>query len=339
MEPRTRGLRTRTIKAVLRRKFSNWLDSINDKELRNHLERSSYITGGSIASMLLGEQVNDFDIYFTDKQTAKRVAKYYIDLFNKLNYTSVYLLDGAELPAPNQATGYRGLNLTADRLKIVSPAGIITERKQDNQISDLETDEETAIVETIAGPAKSRHMTVSEAIEQNPANISSPDSDEPRLPYRPVCLSTNTISLDNNIQLIIRFYGPPEEVHKNFDFEHCRNYWLPASGELVFRPAALEAILTKELIYIGTRYPVASVLRMRKFIQKGWRINAGQILKIAYQISELDLNNTEVLEDQLIGVDVAFFHILIEALHNYQKDRNSDNIRYSYLAFVIDKLF
>jgi hypothetical protein len=279
MEPRTRGLRTRTIKAVLRRKFSNWLDSINDKELRNHLERSSYITGGSIASMLLGEQVNDFDIYFTDKQTAKRVAKYYIDLFNKLNYTSVYLLDGAELPEYTQAA------------------------------------------------------------EQNPANISSPDSDEPRLPYRPVCLSTNTISLDNNIQLIIRFYGPPEEVHKNFDFEHCRNYWLPASGELVLRPAALEAILTKELIYIGTRYPVASVLRMRKFIQKGWRINAGQILKIAYQISELDLNNTEVLEDQLIGVDVAFFHILIEALHNYQKDRNSDNIRYSYLAFVIDKLF
>jgi hypothetical protein len=36
------------------------------------------ITGGAIASMLLGEKVNDYDIYFQDEELAKSVRKYFI---------------------------------------------------------------------------------------------------------------------------------------------------------------------------------------------------------------------------------------------------------------------
>lgn len=38
------------------------------------------------------------------------------------------------------------------------------------------------------------------------------------------------------------------------------------------------------------------------------------MLKMMFQISEFDLKNPDVFEEQLIGVDVAYFSALIEAL-------------------------
>jgi hypothetical protein len=49
---------------------------------------------------------------------------------------------------------------------------------------------------------------------------------------------------------------------------------------------------------------------MKKFIQRGWTVN-GRNPKMLFQVSELDLKNIEVLEEQLIGVDVAYFSLLI----------------------------
>jgi hypothetical protein len=44
---------------------------------------------------------------------------------------------------------------------------------------------------------------------------------------------------------------------------------------------------------------------MKKFIQRGCK-HGREILKMLFQVSELDLKNIEVLEEQLIGVDVFF---------------------------------
>jgi hypothetical protein len=38
-----------------------------------------------------------------------------------------------------------------------------------------------------------------------------------------------------------------------------------------------------------------------------------EILKIMFQISELDLTDILILEEQLIGVDIAYFSLLIDA--------------------------
>jgi hypothetical protein len=38
------------------------------------------------------------------------------------------------------------------------------------------------------------------------------------------------------------------------------------------------------------------------------------MLKMMLQVSDLDLKNPDVLEEQLIGVDVAYFSTLIEVL-------------------------
>jgi hypothetical protein len=38
------------------------------------------------------------------------------------------------------------------------------------------------------------------------------------------------------------------------------------------------------------------------------------MLKMMFQVSDLDLKNPDVLEEQLIGVDIAYFSTLIEVL-------------------------
>jgi hypothetical protein len=97
----------------------------------------------------------------------------------------------------------------------------------------------------------------------------------------------------------------------------------------------MEAILAKELRYVGSKYPVCSVVRLRKFIARGWRINAGQILKMAMQISALDLTDLAVLEDQLTGVDTAYFLQLIEKL----KEKDPTKVNTAYLVEIINRMF
>jgi hypothetical protein len=97
----------------------------------------------------------------------------------------------------------------------------------------------------------------------------------------------------------------------------------------------MEAMLSKELRYVGSKYPICSLVRVRKFVGRGWRINAGQILKMAMQISELDLTNIEVLEDQLTGVDTAYFVQLVDKL----KEKDPSKVDTAYLVELIDKIF
>ena len=157
-------------------------------------------------------------------------------------------------------------------------------------------------------------------------------------PYRPVFLSDNAITLSNKVQLVIRFYGDPAEIHRNYDFIHCCNYWTPDEG-VMLNPLALESILTKNLQYQGSAYPVCSVIRMRKFLKAGWHINAGQILKMLFQISALDLTDIEVLEEQLTGVDAAYFYQVIEYCKKRLVEEPDFKVTAPYLCSIIDKIW
>lgn len=152
--------------------------------------------------------------------------------------------------------------------------------------------------------------------------------------YRPVFLSENAITLSHKIQLVVRFYGEPAEIHQNYDYAHCMCWYKLDGDELVLPQEALECILSKTLIYKGSLYPLASIFRLRKFIARGWRITAGQLLKIMWQISEIDLKNKEILRDQLIGVDQAYMHQLLRALET--KDGKIDA---TYLTKLVDEIF
>jgi hypothetical protein len=310
-------MKKKTINTVISNKFDEWLTSITDESVRKLVLENTIVTGGCIASMLLKEDVNDFDCYFTNKETVKAVAQYYVKQWNDANGDDGYVLDGAIENEDNpEWKGGVAMNMSTDRIKIIFES---------------------------AGIAKESGALEDQAeIEEWPDG--KPVVDEESKPkYRPIYLSCNAITLSQKIQIVIRFYGDPDNIHQHYDYVHCTNYWLSKTRELILKQPALEALLAKELRYIGSKYPLASVIRTRKFIKRGWTINAGQYLKMAFQISELNLKDISVLEDQLTGVDVVYFNHLIEALQKHSEKQKEEgkifNLEYSYLATIIDKIF
>ena len=305
----------RLIGKVLQKKHDDFVASITDENVRKLVEKNSIITGGSIASMLLGDRVNDFDYYFTDKETVLAVARYYVDLFNKAHpEVSV---------APEVKEDEKG------RVKIwVQSAGITGEDEVEGAYKYFENFPDQEAMDYI-------ESVVQEADETD----SVPMEDMEKGKYRPVFMSANAITLSNKVQLVIRFFGNPEEIHKNYDFIHCCNYWTSKDGKLVLNPGALESLLCKHLQYQGSLYPLCSVIRTRKFLKAGWYINAGQYLKMCFQISELNLSDLDVLEDQLTGVDAAYFHQVIRYCKERTQREPDFKVTAPYLVSIIDKIF
>ena len=61
------------------------------------------------------------------------------------------------------------------------------------------------------------------------------------------------------------------------------------------------------------------------------------MLKIIFQVSNIDLNDLNVLRDQLIGVDQAYMHELLEVIkHEVNAGKKIDA---TYLAQLIDRIF
>lgn len=301
----------RIAQTILTKKFRDWNNSITDISLREDVQKHTIITGGAITSLLLNEKVNDYDIYFTDFATTLKVARYYVEQFKNSHH--------------DRPNGLRDITpeIKIDdnaRIRIFIPSEGATGENPENP--DLEVDDTLNTTESI----------LESADEVNGEEL---DSLTQKVPYQAVFLTDNAITLSGGIQLVIRFYGTPEDIHENFDFVHCTNYWTSHDSKLTLKSDAIESILAKELRYIGSLYPVCSFIRIRKFLKRGWYINAGQMLKICLQISELDLSNIKVLEDQLTGVDTAYFTMILD----YLKKKSGDEVDLPYLVTLVDRIF
>lgn len=64
---------------TLRNIFEKWIDGIVIQQVRDHLRDHTYISGGCIASLVLDETPNDYDLYFTDDVALKMAVDYYAD--------------------------------------------------------------------------------------------------------------------------------------------------------------------------------------------------------------------------------------------------------------------
>jgi len=332
-------MKKKTINAVICKKFDEFLESITDNKVKALVSQNTIITGGCIASMLLKEDVNDFDIYFTNKETVKAVAGYYVDQFVTMADAPMFKGGGKNIlirvtDGDDPGTyADLGTNPGPGRIKIhIKSAGIAGEKGTDDYqyFESRPPEEGEGFIDNVIS-------NVSKVDDMPGPDVNA----KPK--YRPVFLSANAITLSDKIQLVLRFYGEADTVHETYDFIHCTNYWTSKDRQVVLNQAALESLMAKELVYVGSKYPLCSIIRLRKFLKRGWTINAGQILKQCFQVSKLNLSDVAVLEDQLIGVDVAYFAQLVQAISDHEKKEKENgkefNLDYGYLATIIDKMF
>jgi len=102
------------------------------------------------------------------------------------------------------------------------------------------------------------------------------------------------------VQFITKYFGSPTKVTNNFDFEHVKNYYVPALD--VFN-INYDVLSSKELIFnVGASHPINALKRMQKFIKQGWTINDPEIMKIAESINNLDLDSPGEYKEQSSGM-------------------------------------
>lgn len=309
------GRKRSGIKRELIKRVESWLDSIDNVDVQQIARDNVIVTGGAIASMLIGEKINDLDVYFRTQAATKAVAVYYVDKFNADRTFAV----GKDVTPYEPEVRIESIDnikgQAEERVTIfIKSAGIASEEQAEyNYFESLSEDKTVEFAESLLTDAAA--------------------DDKPR--FRPVFLSQNAITLSQSVQLIIRFYGEPEEIHSNYDFIHACCSWDHKKKKLDLPPQALDALLSRTLVYRGSLYPIASIFRMKKFIERGWRITAGEQLKIMWQISEINLKDPAVLREQLTGVDMAYMWQLINALDGLDPEK----ITSAYVAEIIDRIF
>lgn len=278
------GFKQSRVKKILAAKIDDYLDSIEDSNLKDMLSRNIIITGGSVSSLLMGEHVNDYDIYFRNKETALAVAQYYC--------------------------GKIGV-------------GEVREERRINRKGE----EEERIIIYIRSKGSYGSPEEDDGAEEEEVKTKKSN-------YEVKFVTDNAITMSNKVQLIIRFFGEPIELHANYDFVHCTCSYDYHANKLVVPEAAMVSMLAKELKYIGSLYPIASLFRIRKFVRRGWYISAGEMLKIIWQVNSLDLTNRDVVTDQLIGVDMSYMWQFLEAMAAEQGPISEE-----FVVKLLDKVF
>lgn len=335
-------MNSKNIKKHLNAKMRDWLNSITDEEVKKAIKENTIVTGGAMVSLLTGETIHDYDVYFRTKDACVTVAKYYVELWNK-----------------NHPQG-------EDEVAILKVEDDKTETKRVIKDPNLPFSKENSKETTITTPGRVKVWIQSKGVaeEEDPKqkdnrppeyDLSFPptydktdeeiaiekdvETSEDKPKYRPVFLSSNAITLSDKIQVVIRFYGEIEDIHKNYDFAHCTCSWTSWNNEVQLPTKALECIINKELYYVGSKYPLCSIIRTRKYLERGYHINAGQYVKMAFQLNKLNLYDINTLEDQLTGVDSGYFHMMIEALNKKADESGEAKVDESYVFELINRMF
>ena len=319
-------MKARQIEKVIREKIAALAS--DHPVIQDDLLKHSIVTGGCIASMFLKEKVNDFDLYFSNIGALARVISYF-GKQTDAQYLVAYKA-GTTLPTEGLLRYLRGTG------------------NWENEYNDDDDDETTVTLPTSNDTTWFALYSDVTALQEckNIAYIAlyykscgfwtdgahKKKDDEDKKTHVIKFASANAVTLSDKVQLVFRFYGPPEEIHKNYDFVHATNYWT-LEGGLVTHAEALEAILARELIYKGSRFPLASIFRTRKFIHRGWTMHIGHYVKMAMQLNEFDLRDIHTLREQLTGVDAAYLNLLIT-----KAEKHNEPITSSWVCELVDAI-
>ena len=74
---------------------NQWLDSIDNEELRNTFAENVLVAGGSIGSLIRNETPNDYDLFFRNQETVNLISNYYQQYDNSGNFRIITTTENA----------------------------------------------------------------------------------------------------------------------------------------------------------------------------------------------------------------------------------------------------
>lgn len=137
------------------------------------------------------------------------------------------------------------------------------------------------------------------------------------------------ITMDRFLKPLEETLFPPH-VFDNFDFTVCMGMYGIKQDRFWFHEDFMHHLAAKRLVYNPkSEFPIASLFRLRKYIERGYRVSAMEIVKMALKVHSLPLYNFDALANQLRGIDISYLASVIQEL----KQRSEE--AYDFNTFMI----
>lgn len=102
------------------------------------------------------------------------------------------------------------------------------------------------------------------------------------------------------IQYIRAVTGTAPEIFKSFDFTVNMISYDFRTGGIEAHPTALIDLSQRILKIEGsTRYPISTIIRIQKYVSRGYRVSTKELMKVGLLVSKLNLNSFEDVVDHL----------------------------------------
>ena len=89
-------MNSKHIKNHLNKKINDWVEYVDDEEIKDIIKKNAIISGGAIVSLLTGEDVHDYDVYFKTKDSVIKIAEYYVEKWNKKHGECLEVIEDGE---------------------------------------------------------------------------------------------------------------------------------------------------------------------------------------------------------------------------------------------------
>lgn len=122
--------------------------------------------------------------------------------------------------------------------------------------------------------------------------------------------------------------GITEAVLSGFDYTTVMAAYEFVHSEFVVEESFTLSALEKKLIFNpDSKFPIAALFRVRKYLAKGFKISGVELVKIAFAIHALKFESYKDVKRQLLGIDTIFLKEFTDSLDKMDSD-------YSYQKFL-----
>lgn len=107
----------------------------------------------------------------------------------------------------------------------------------------------------------------------------------------------------------------PADLIRDFDFTICMGAYSFYPESFTLCQDFLKHIAQKRLIFnTNSKYPLSSLFRTRKFMNRGYRISGSETIKLGLSINNLNIKTFGELRRHLLGIDTLFLKPLTDRL-------------------------
>lgn len=117
------------------------------------------------------------------------------------------------------------------------------------------------------------------------------------------------------IKLPELFLDNPADIIKEFDFIMCMGIYDFKTDNIILDKDFLKDNSQRRLVFnIEAKYPICSLYRMKKYMNKGYEISGAEIIKLGLCIQKLNIKDYSDLKRHLLGIDTLMLKELTDKL-------------------------